>query len=603
MSTQRPHIEANLPGVNSTQYLVKSWMRWALFFFFAASVFGLMMRYYFLGEIPFFAYKNLLHTHSHIALLGWGYMLIMGYYVFSFGSDQKRAGLYKKMLTINVVAGLGMLASFPIQGYGAVSIFFSTIQLLSSYYFSVQILRDLKKAPSSTAVRMIRFSIYWMLLSTLGLLAIGPVSVLLGRNHPLYFMSVQWFLHLQLSGWFTYAVFGVLMHYLEEKGKTIHLSKTQEWTLHLSVLLTYALSVSWSTPMPFLSPTNSLGVVMQSLAYFWILRPLISALFPGLGFPSHWVDRLMYLGVLSLIAKALVMALLAVPSVAHISITIRLFVIGFIHLVMLGTVSLGIGAVMVRKGWLPIDKLSKKGWTLLIWAFVLTETLLFIQGLLLWVEVGYLPQYHLIVFSASVLFPVSLAVLLYTAFRSPLGETITPIQSKSNFNIQTKNQSMKSSVILSIGIAAFLLTSCGGGSNQGTYTPPSAAPAAEKVADPKGIGEIKSVEIGEGIDEALANKGKAIVDMKCTACHQLNDKRLVGPGFQGVTNRRKPEWIMNMITNVDVMLDQDPTAQALLEECLTRMPNQNISVGDARDILEFFRKNDLEKAGSKDGAL
>lgn len=162
---------------------------------------------------------------------------------------------------------------------------------------------------------------------------------------------------------------------------------------------------------------------------------------------------------------------------------------------------------------------------------------------------------------------------------------------------------MKSSVILSIGIAAFLLTSCGGGSNQGTYTPPSAEPAAEKAADPKGIGEIKSVEIGEGIDEALANKGKAIVDMKCTACHQLNDKRLVGPGFQGVTNRRKPEWIMNMITNVDVMLDQDPTAQALLEECLTRMPNQNISVGDARDILEFFRKNDLEKAGSKDGAL
>lgn len=603
MSTQQAHIESNFQGLNPIQGMVKSWMRWALFFFFVASVFGLMMRYYFLGEIPFFAYKHLLHTHSHIALLGWGYMLIMGYYVFSFGTDQKKVGLYKKMLLISVVAILGMLLSFPIQGYGSVSIFFSSIHMLSSYYFSYQILQDIKRNPSTTSVRIIRFSIYWMLLSTLGLLAIGPVSATLGKTHPLYFMSVQWFLHLQLSGWFTYAVFGVLMHYLEERGKTIHLSKVQVWTLHLSVLLTYALSVSWSTPMPFLSPTNSLGVVMQSVAYFWILRSLFSALFPGLGFPSHWVDRLMYLGMMSLIAKALAMALLAIPSVAHISITIRLFVIGFIHLVMLGTVSLGIGAVMVRKGWLPIDKLSKKGWTLLIWAFVPTETLLFGQGLLLWIEAGYLPQYHLILFSASALFPVSLAVLLYAAFRSPFGEKITPIQSKSNFNIQTKNQSMKSSVILSIGIAAFLLTSCGGGSNQGTYTPPSAAPAAEKAADPKGIGEIKSVEIGEGIDEALANKGKAIVDMKCTACHQLNDKRVVGPGFQGVTNRRRPEWIMNMITNVDVMLDKDPTAQALLEECLTRMPNQNISVGDARDILEFFRKNDLEKAGSKDGAL
>jgi mono/diheme cytochrome c family protein len=297
------------------------------------------------------------------------------------------------------------------------------------------------------------------------------------------------------------------------------------------------------------------------------------------------------------------MAMLAIPAVAHISITIRLFVIGFIHLVMLGTVTLGIGAVIVRKGWLPADSLSKNGWTLLIWAFTLTEILLFGQGLLLWVESGYIPHYHLIVLVVSVLFPAALAILLVAALRNPLSTHEFSNQSKSNFNIQTKNQSMKSSVILSIGIAAFLWTSCGGGSNQGTYTPPSAEPAAEKAADPKGIGEIKSVEIGEGIDEALANKGKAIVDMKCTACHQLNDKRLVGPGFQGVTNRRKPEWIMNMITNVDVMLDQDPTAQALLEECLTRMPNQNISVGDARDILEFLRKNDLEKAGSKDGAL
>jgi hypothetical protein len=53
---------------------------------------------------------------------------------------------------------------------------------------------------------------------------------------------------------------------------------------------------------------------------------------------------------------------------------------------------------------------------------------------------------------------------------------------------------------------------------------------------------------------------------------------------------------MNMITNVDVMLDKDPQAQALLEECLTRMPNQNITPEDARGVLEFMRKNDLEKA-------
>jgi len=44
-----------------------------------------------------------------------------------------------------------------------------------------------------------------------------------------------------------------------------------------------------------------------------------------------------------------------------------------------------------------------------------------------------------------------------------------------------------------------------------------------------------------------------------------------------------------------VMLEKDPEAQKMLELCLVRMPNQNISIGDARDILEFMRQNDGEK--------
>jgi hypothetical protein len=177
------------------------------------------------------------------------------------------------------------------------------------------------------------------------------------------------------------------------------------------------------------------------------------------------------------------------------------------------------------------------------------------------------------------------------------------IPTKFKTQISINKQTMKISMLMSFGAAILLMTSCGGGSgeSQGTYTPPSAK--TEKAADPKGIGEIKNVDLGDGIDEAMANKGKAILDMKCTACHQYNDKRVVGPGFEGVTNRRRPEWIMNMITNVEVMLDEDPVAQALLEECLTRMPNQNISIGDSRDILEFLRKNDMEKTGSRDAAV
>ena len=118
---------------------------------------------------------------------------------------------------------------------------------------------------------------------------------------------------------------------------------------------------------------------------------------------------------------------------------------------------------------------------------------------------------------------------------------------------------------------------------------------AENANDGKGIGQVKDVTLNTPLEQDRIPTGKAIYEMKCQACHRLDDQRVVGPGWKDVTKRRKPEWIMNMITNVDVMLDQDAEAQKLLELCLTRMPNQNVSVGDARDILEFMRQNDGEK--------
>ena len=117
-----------------------------------------------------------------------------------------------------------------------------------------------------------------------------------------------------------------------------------------------------------------------------------------------------------------------------------------------------------------------------------------------------------------------------------------------------------------------------------------------QVADGKGVGEIKNVTLNDPLDQDMVKRGLAIYEMKCAACHKLKGSRVVGPSWAGLTFLREPEWIMNMITNVDMMLEKDPIAQKLLEECLTRMPNQNVSIGDARDILEFMYQNDIDNA-------
>ena len=157
---------------------------------------------------------------------------------------------------------------------------------------------------------------------------------------------------------------------------------------------------------------------------------------------------------------------------------------------------------------------------------------------------------------------------------------------------------MKNAITLFL-LATFLF-SCGPdkpgqGSTSSSNENSSGNAVAENVDDGKGVGQVKEVVLNTPLEQDRIPRGKAIYEMKCQACHRLDDQRVVGPGWKGVTKNRKPEWIMNMITNVDVMLEQDAEARKLLELCLTRMPNQNVSIGDARDVLEFMRQNDGEQ--------
>lgn len=107
----------------------------------------------------------------------------------------------------------------------------------------------------------------------------------------------------------------------------------------------------------------------------------------------------------------------------------------------------------------------------------------------------------------------------------------------------------------------------------------------------RGEGKYTTIDLGAGLDAAKATEGNKVYDIKCSSCHKLTDEKLVGPGWKGVTARRQPVWIINFITNTDVMLNKDPEAQAQLELCLVRMPNQSLRDDEARNLLEFMRKN------------
>lgn len=153
---------------------------------------------------------------------------------------------------------------------------------------------------------------------------------------------------------------------------------------------------------------------------------------------------------------------------------------------------------------------------------------------------------------------------------------------------------MKKLILMCVVSAMFF--ACGGEKPK-SVNPPN--PSAEKATngnpayDPnRGAGKFTHVDVSPKLDKAKAAVGIKAYDVKCSGCHKLTDEKLVGPGWKGVTERFKAEWIMNFMTNTAEMLDKDPKAQAQLEICLVRMPNQNLSDEEAYGLYEYMRQND-----------
>lgn len=153
---------------------------------------------------------------------------------------------------------------------------------------------------------------------------------------------------------------------------------------------------------------------------------------------------------------------------------------------------------------------------------------------------------------------------------------------------------MKTSNILLLLLMTVFATACGGGgqSQIDQIKEQSKMEPVDPMANWKnnhGIGPVTSFELPATIDQALAAEGQEIFNNMCTACHKI-DKKFIGPAPTGITDRRTPAWIMNMILNPEEMTQKDPIAKQLLIEANgSPMANQSLTKEQARAVLEYFR--------------
>jgi hypothetical protein len=379
--------------------------------FFIAALMGLALRFSFIDSIGI-NYRFLTHAHSHAAMLGWVYLMLYVLFVHYFVPEKLK--VFNRLFWLTEFAVVGMMLSFPFQGYAAISISFSTLHIFCSYYF-VYLIWKHHKITSSVSQKLLKTALLFMVVSTFGVWCLGPAVATLGQTSAFYQIAIQFFLHFQFNGWFLIAALAVFFHLLNIQNSKIF--RQFFWLLITSTVLTFALPIQWFAPHDSLLWINGFGVVIQILVlykFFQVLKPKFNTL------ANQKNKQVFYMYVFTLICfllKVIFQSLSILPEFSQVVYEHRNFIIGFIHLLMLGVITGFLFAFILKSDLVTVSKSLTFGIYSFVLGFALTELLLLIQGIKYYFKSGILPQYYLLLFLFSILLPLGICFILFNSIK------------------------------------------------------------------------------------------------------------------------------------------------------------------------------------------
>lgn len=334
------------------------------------ALFGFLLRLQLVYPVPGIHYGNLLHAHSHIAFLGWVFNAFFALALHALIPKQE-AGYFIRWFVILQVANLGMLIAYPIQGYAAVSIAFTTLHLIAALAFAIRLWTH--HSANQGAVPYLKASLVFMLLSGIGPLALGPLAVLDMRSSPLYELAVYWYLHFQYNGWFICFLLALFIQRLPATHMAAAGTALPYWIS--GIILTFLLSVLWLQPPLWVYGLAGAGGLLQLIG-FGRLASLFIAERQSLVTPGTIIRTLVLIGFSALLIKNLMQLFAAWPSLVDL-VNHRFMVIGFLHWVFLVVVTPILTAEALRLNWLPDTKVSRTSIHMFMFGVLLTQSVLF----------------------------------------------------------------------------------------------------------------------------------------------------------------------------------------------------------------------------------
>lgn len=398
--------------LDSPKPLPRTALASALAFFIIIQTLGLLLRWQFVQGIPGFNYGFFLHTHSHVALLGWVHAVLALLIPQSFLAPTHSLKVYHRNFWCSQATVLGMLLSFPIQGYAAVSITFSTLFLLCSYHLAYRLWKDIPRDASASRT-LLMASLFFLVLSSVGPWSLGPIMALKMAKSPLYHLAIYFYLHFQYNGWFSLACAALGLRYLEQKQKVSLPAARDIQCLIWSSALTYSLSTLWAHPPTWVYVLGILSAVLQLYSCLRIAHACKSQLQKK--HLSTWPGRLLGLSLLCFAAKISLQALTAIPYFAHLAAQHRPLVIFYLHLVLLGAITPFLWAMLFHQRALGSHKPQTRwGISLYLLGFIGSEGLLLYQGLAQWLQLPLFSHFYTVLFAVSCSIPCGFTLLSST---------------------------------------------------------------------------------------------------------------------------------------------------------------------------------------------
>lgn len=315
---------------------------------------GLVLRYAYTGAISGFPFKNVMHSHSHVLLLGFIFnaLLILVWTNFTQGIDKIS---YRYYVALQVCIAF-MLVTFILQGYSFLSILFSTLHLWVSYILLIRLWKQLND--NKAIHTLIKIGIVFHFLSSVGPYVLGPLMILGMQASPLYEQSIFFYLHFQYFGIFFVWMLAVLL-----QKTAVTLSNKQLVIIVISLALLFAHSLDYSYDHWSINVIGGFGSLL-------LLGVLLS--FKRFFQKGQRVYTFIYIIILFI---ALVNIIGSIPSIANRVVESRLLLIGWLHFLFLG--------LYVPFIWVML----KRNISLLIWViygfmFTITEMVLIFPAMI-----------------------------------------------------------------------------------------------------------------------------------------------------------------------------------------------------------------------------